>query len=120
MREIAIDEHLLNVEIMLENRKTAVARMINGKIILKAPLHAEPQQLLNWLAGKQKWIQKQLDREELHKINDDEIWILGTKKYVRVIHTKDTVGCHERRFFIDRNRQRKPKQFACDGKISAL
>jgi len=93
MREIAVDEHLLKVEIVLENRKTAVARMTNGRIILKAPLHADPQQLMNWLAGKQKWIQKQLDREELHKISDDEIWILGTKRSVRVLHSKDSVSC---------------------------
>ncbi len=92
-RELVFDERILKVEIVLENRKTAVARMSNGKIILKAPSQADPQQLLNWLAGKHQWIQKQVNREELHKINDNEIWILGQKKSVQIVHTKGTLSC---------------------------
>jgi len=89
LSQLKIGTQEYRVSITRMSRRTLSMHVAQGELLVKAPLHADIQTILDWISTKQVWIEKRTALIEVMKLDDDEVWYLG--KRTRVVAAKQTV-----------------------------
>jgi predicted metal-dependent hydrolase len=76
---LRLGQSTYRVSIQRMARKTLSMHVDGNELCVKAPLIADQQAVLNWVASKQKWIEKRISLIDKMKLGENEIWYLGHK-----------------------------------------
>ncbi len=79
IKQIKLQENIIEYSIVLENRKSIVMRFRDGALHVKAPLNIPLKTLDDWIKSKENWIIRHL-RIQTKVITDDHaMWFLNRK-----------------------------------------
>lgn len=80
--QLSIGDTTYRISIQRMPRKTLSMYVLEGELLIKAPLNSQLKNILDWVETKRGWIEKRILLIERMKLADNEVWYLGKKVVV--------------------------------------
>lgn len=79
IKQIKLQDRILEYSIVLEQRKSIVMRFRNGALLVKAPLNIPLKTLDDWIKSKENWILRHARIQSKVLTDENSMWFMNKK-----------------------------------------